>query len=106
MLADLDTGVQWDHPALLPHYRGWNGITATHDYNWFDPVGESVSSPTDDQGHGTHTTGTLVGDDGAGTQTGVAPVCAMDRLPATWPLARAAFRVISPASSLRWLPLM
>jgi subtilisin family serine protease len=73
VLADLDTGVQWDHPALQPHYRGWNGITATHDYNWFDPVGESVSSPTDDQGHGTHTTGTLVGDDGAGTQTGVAP---------------------------------
>jgi subtilisin family serine protease len=73
VLADLDTGVQWDHPALKPHYRGWNGISASHDYNWYDTVSESVTSPTDDQGHGTHTTGTLVGDDGAGTQIGVAP---------------------------------
>ena len=24
--ANADTGVQWDHPALKPHYRGWNGI--------------------------------------------------------------------------------
>ena len=73
VVADLDTGVQWDHPALQPHYRGWNGTTATHNYNWFDPVGESVASPTDDSGHGTHTTGTMVGDNGTGTQTGVAP---------------------------------
>ena len=73
VVADLDTGVQWDHPALQPHYRGWNGITATHNYNWFDTVAESVASPTDDKGHGTHTTGTMVGDNGAGIQTGVAP---------------------------------
>jgi subtilisin family serine protease len=73
VVADLDTGVQWDHPALKSHYRGWNGSTATHAYNWFDAVGKSVSSPTDDGSHGTHTTGTMVGDDGAGTQTGVAP---------------------------------
>ena len=73
VVADLDTGVQWDHPALQPHYRGWNGSTATHNYNWFDAVAESVASPTDDSGHGTHTTGTMVGDNGAGIQTGVAP---------------------------------
>ena len=73
VLADLDTGVQWDHPALKSHYRGWNGSSATHNYNWFDSTNLSVASPTDDQGHGTHTTGTMVGDDGAGTQTGVAP---------------------------------
>ena len=29
--------------------------------------------PCDDQRHGTHTTGTTVGDDGAGNQVGVAP---------------------------------
>ncbi len=73
VLADLDTGVMWAHPALQPKYRGWNGITATHDYNWYDPTGKSASIPTDDNGHGTHTTGSLVGDDGTGNQVGVAP---------------------------------
>jgi uncharacterized repeat protein (TIGR01451 family) len=73
VIADLDTGVQWNHPALQPHYRGWNGVTATHDFNWFDPVGTSQGVPSDDFGHGTHTVGTQVGDDGAGNQVGVAP---------------------------------
>jgi len=72
VLADLDTGVMWAHPALQPKYRGWNGITATHDYNWYDPIITSTS-PIDPYGHGTHTVGTMVGDDGAGHQTGVAP---------------------------------
>jgi subtilisin family serine protease len=73
VIADLDTGVQWDHPGILPAYRGWDGITATHDYNWLDPTGKSSATPSDDRGHGTHTVGTLVGDDGQGNQTGVAP---------------------------------
>jgi serine protease AprX len=77
VVADLDTGVRWDHPALLYKYRGWNGITATHNYNWYDAAGHSIASPQltpfDDNGHGTHTTGTLIGDDGAGNQIGVAP---------------------------------
>jgi serine protease AprX len=77
VVADLDTGVQWTHPALINAYRGWNGVTATHDYNWFDAAGISVSAaftePTDDRGHGTHTVGTILGDDRAGNQTGVAP---------------------------------
>src|SRR5438045_1946981 len=30
-------------------------------------------APCDDSGHGTHTTGTTIGDDGAGNQVGVAP---------------------------------
>ncbi len=77
VVADLDTGVRWDHAALKNKYRGWDGITATHDYNWYDAAGHSVSAPQltpfDDNGHGTHTTGTIVGDDGAGNQIGVAP---------------------------------
>jgi uncharacterized repeat protein (TIGR01451 family) len=72
VVANLDTGVRWDHDALKPHYRGWNGVTATHDFNWFDPVGLSAT-PLDDNRHGTHTTGTAIGDDGAGNQIGVAP---------------------------------
>jgi serine protease AprX len=82
--ANADTGVQWDHPALKPHYRGWNGTSADHNYNWWDaihadidgngnPCGFSLTVPCDDNGHGTHTMGTGIGDDGAGNQIGVAP---------------------------------
>jgi hypothetical protein len=82
--ANADTGVQWTHPALQPHYRGWNGAAADHNYSWWDaihadidgngnPCGFNLSAPCDDNGHGTHTMGTGVGDDGAGNQIGVAP---------------------------------
>lgn len=81
--ANADTGVQWDHPALKPHYRGWNGTTADHNYNWWDAIkapivggsscGYNSPVPCDDYGHGTHTMGTGIGDDGAGNQIGVAP---------------------------------
>jgi len=76
VVANLDTGVRWDHDALKPKYRGWNGITVMHDYNWFDAAPESGSPssvPQDLNGHGTHTTGTSIGDDGAGNRIGVAP---------------------------------
>jgi serine protease AprX len=82
--SNQDTGVQWDHPALKNQYRGWNGTTADHNYNWWDaihapivpspnPCGYSSPVPCDDYGHGTHTMGTGVGDDGQGNQIGVAP---------------------------------
>ena len=68
-VASQDTGVQWDHPALRPHYRGTNGETVEHDYNWLNAIPESenfdacegIDSPCDDNGHGTHTVGTMVG---------------------------------------------
>lgn len=73
VIANIDTGVQYDHPALVNQYRGNNGDgTFDHDYNWFDPQGGSAT-PTDYDGHGTHTMGTMVGDDGGGNQIGVAP---------------------------------
>jgi serine protease AprX len=72
VVASADTGVDWTHPAILAQYRGWDGATASHDYNWFDPI-ENLAAPFDDNDHGTHTTGTMVGDDGAGNQVGVAP---------------------------------
>ncbi len=82
--ADADTGTQWTHPALKPKYRGWNGTTANHNYNWWDaihadidgngnPCGFNLTAPCDDDGHGTHTLGTGVGDDGGSNQIGVAP---------------------------------
>jgi uncharacterized repeat protein (TIGR01451 family) len=80
VVAGQDTGYDWDHPALIEHYRGYNGVTATHDYHWHDAIhshgndcGADSPFPCDDNGHGTHTMGTMVGDDGAGHQVGVAP---------------------------------
>ena len=75
VIANIDTGVQFDHPALVDQYRGNNGDgTFTHDYNFYDVAeacGDTVACDTN--GHGTHTMGTMVGDDGDGNQIGVAP---------------------------------
>jgi subtilisin family serine protease len=81
VVASADTGQRWTHNALKPHYRGWNGVVADHDYNWHDSIHDSVGNPCgndspfpcDDYFHGTHTTGTAIGDDGAGNQIGMAP---------------------------------
>ncbi|MBI4261069.1 MAG: S8 family serine peptidase [Actinobacteria bacterium] len=81
VVASADTGVQWDHPALKGKYVGWDAATQTvsHDYAWHDgnrgaPTCPNVAtSPCDDNSHGTHTVGTMVGDDGAANQIGMAP---------------------------------
>lgn len=99
VVGNQDTGMRWTQAALRTHYRGWGGSIASsnHNYNWWDaihvriagdggtaspatnPCGRNITVPCDDQGHGTHTTGTTVGDDagagvGTGTnQVGVAP---------------------------------
>lgn len=94
VVANQDTGMLWTHNALRTHYRGWGGSVAAsnHNYNWWDAVhqritnadggtasgpsnscGYNLQAPCDDQGHGTHTTGTIVGDDGATNQIGMAP---------------------------------
>jgi serine protease AprX len=81
VVASADTGVRWTHNALKPHYRGWDGQNADHDYNWHDSIHDSVGNPCgndspfpcDDLAHGSHTTGTMIGDDGAGNQIGMAP---------------------------------
>jgi len=82
--AVADTGVYWQHAALINQYRGWDGVTASHAYNWWDAIhaqissttnscGYSVTYPCDDYGHGTHVTGTGVGYDGGTNQIGMAP---------------------------------
>jgi subtilisin family serine protease len=80
VVAGQDTGYDWDHPALIRQYRGWEDAAANHDYNWHDaihssdgPCGADSPEPCDDHGHGTHTMGILVGDDGADHQIGMAP---------------------------------
>ncbi len=93
-VGGADTGYDWVHPALQPHYRGWNAAngSADHNYNWHDaihelsmlsgdttnnpwnnPCGLNSPVPCDDNSHGTHTMGTMTGDDGMGNQIGVAP---------------------------------
>jgi serine protease AprX len=81
VIGGQDTGYQWDHPALIKQYRGWDGASVDHDYNWHDAIhdgpgnlcGYNSAVPCDDYGHGTHTMGTMVGDDGVSNQLGMAP---------------------------------
>ena len=83
VVAGQDTGYEWAHPALIGSYYGWNGVTATHDYCWHDaihgddpntpagnPCGFDAAAPCDDNGHGTHTMGTIVGAAGIGVAPG------------------------------------
>jgi serine protease AprX len=73
VIANSDTGVQWNHIALKSHYRGWNGTSVNHSYNWHDATSAHSPTPVDPQFHGTFTMSEMVGDDGKGNQVGVAP---------------------------------
>ncbi len=82
VVGGQDTGYQWDHPALINQYRGWNGSSADHNYSWHDAIHSNLTSnlcgsdspfPCDDNSHGTHTMGIMVGDDGGTHQIGMAP---------------------------------
>lgn len=77
VIASQDTGVEWDHPALKLKYRGLisdtldSNAAVSHPYNWFDAwenegrpprCAADPQIPCDDNGHGTHTVGTMLGD--------------------------------------------
>jgi subtilisin family serine protease len=64
VIGQSDSGVQGDHPELAESYRGRESGS---DYNWLDPW-NATASPTDIGGHGTHTLGSIVGQN-----TGLAP---------------------------------
>lgn len=63
LVSQMDTGVRWTHEALSARYRGNVAPpdpANIHDYSWYD--GYLVSTvPIDQQGHGTHVMGTIVG---------------------------------------------
>jgi subtilisin family serine protease len=61
VVGTSDSGVDGSHPALAAGFRGG-------DDSWYDPW-EHTRTPTDHNGHGTHTLATAVGR----TDTGVAP---------------------------------
>lgn len=74
MVANIDTGVRYTHAALVNQYRGNPGAGPfDHAGNWKDPTNVCGSPPCDNVSHGTHTMGTMVGDDGGSNQIGVAP---------------------------------
>ncbi|TMR98534.1 S8 family serine peptidase [Nonomuraea basaltis] len=72
VIAHIDTGAQFDHPELAASYRGRSPDgSVTHDYNWFDPARVCpTSAPCDNNGHGTHVMGTMVGANGIGVAPG------------------------------------
>jgi len=80
-VANIDTGVRWNHTALFNQYRGFHmspfrPLFPSNDYNWIDPsrvCSANGRTVCDNNGHGTHTMGTMVGDDGGSNQIGVAP---------------------------------
>lgn len=75
VVANIDSGVQFDHPALRDSYRGrYSNGRVDHNYSWFGGLCEVQGRPCDDDGHGTHVMGIQVGrtTDGA-HQIGVAP---------------------------------
>lgn len=85
VVAGQDTGVEWGHPALKPHYRGAGADNVTdHNFSWHDSIKQQIGSspnrcgynlqtPCDDHGHGSHTVGSIIGDDEVGNQVGMAP---------------------------------
>ncbi len=73
VVGSIDTGVLYTHAALVNQYRGnQDGGSFDHNYNWWDAV-NSTTTPVDFHGHGSHTTGIMIGDDGGSNQIGVAP---------------------------------
>ncbi|MFZ6020813.1 MAG: S8 family serine peptidase [Chloroflexota bacterium] len=73
-VASIDTGAQWDHPALREAYACKDNPSSS--ICWRDPTNVCTAGlPCDDQGHGTHTIGTMVGSDNPALpyQVGMAP---------------------------------
>lgn len=75
VVANLDSGVDYTHPALRSKWRGLDasGSVVDPELSWYDPH-SGAALPADADGHGTHTMGTMVGSEADGTnRIGVAP---------------------------------
>jgi Subtilisin-like serine proteases len=72
VVANIDTGVQYNHPALDQAFKCASPSDAAC---WADPSNICGGSACDNNGHGTHTMGTMVGDDDPTLtyQVGMAP---------------------------------
>lgn len=88
LVGGQDTGYAWDVSPLKQKYKGYaDSLNIQHDFHWHDaiheanpvfpdtiinPCGYNLTEPCDDNNHGTHTMGTMVGEDDE-NQIGVAP---------------------------------
>lgn len=92
VVGGQDTGYDWNVKDIKPKYRGYqNDTLADHNYSWHDaiyeadpnndgefsgafdnPCGFQTMEPCDDNDHGTHTMGTMVGSTDS-INIGVAP---------------------------------
>jgi serine protease AprX len=105
VIAGQDTGYAWDHPTPINAYRGYDPAAGSvkHDYNWHDsihsdlgainpggtnPCGYNSLVPCDDYDHGTHTMGTVAGNDLAPCSAG-------------WPAA--VINTIGVAPGAKWI---
>jgi len=61
IVANVDTGVRGTHRILSPNFLG--------QYGWFSPS-DMAANPVDRNGHGTHTMGTIAGQEGYGVAPG------------------------------------
>jgi hypothetical protein len=86
VVATIDSGVLGTHEALAGNFRGA--------YGWYDPESKKAA-PYDNNGHGTHTMGTIAGAGGIGVAPGVAWMackgCRSDQCPESDLLACAQF---------------
>ncbi len=73
VVGSIDTGAHYTHEALISSYRGnlGEGIFSHH-YQWWDAVNHQ-DAPYDDNGHGSHVTGTMTGARAQQEEIGVAP---------------------------------
>jgi hypothetical protein len=77
VVANIDTGVYYEHDAVIRQYRGnlGSGIF-DHDYNWYMPTSGCGDGtyPCDNNSHGTGTIGIMIGETAdLSEQTGAAP---------------------------------
>ncbi len=71
LVANIDTGVRLTHEALASKYAC--SLAGPHTNCWYDPD-DTLLSPYDGNGHGTHTMGTMIGSDPDNEhQIGMAP---------------------------------
>ncbi len=66
VVANMDSGVDINHPDLAPRWRGGSN-------SWYDVHGQHPDIPFDAAGHGTRSMGLMVAGDATGFALGVAP---------------------------------
>ena len=69
IVAVVDTGVNYNHVDVADHLWDGGSEFPNHGYDVYN----NDNDPMDDHGHGSHCSGTVLGDGTGGSQTGMAP---------------------------------